>query len=153
MFKYFRQFLKESEAVDDLMSRAKELVNDEKLKVVLNDCLEGKYPSVQVVPTPGADSYVGVALNDGAPLSEIFHTSDPVVALVAIVIRNTNKEDVESIKSELTLSGEFLNYSVFAGERPMTAGEIAKRFNFSYKVPAGDAVPFFTSTPISRKTY
>jgi hypothetical protein len=151
MFSYYNQFLKESENSD--IHLAEKLSKNDHLSGVLNDCEEGKFPHVQIVVTSGASSYIGIAFNDGFPVTDVYKTTDPKVALTSIVVKNTNRKDPESIASILKASSDFLTYSVFAGDRKMTRDEISRMFNYDIKISPGDAVPFYTSTPLSNKTY
>jgi hypothetical protein len=149
MFLNYEQFLNES--VDSRLKIAQEASKDPHLAEILNDCEEGKYPGVQVVITPGTKSYVGVAINDGDSISEVYPVGDPKVALVAIAMKNTGKSDPESISKILTASpDDWLNYTVFAGERELSPEDIANKYNFKYQVPAGDAMGVFTSTPVKK---
>lgn len=148
MFLSFEEFLNESIGT---LEKAMNLMSNKKLAEVLNNCEEGKYQHVQVQPTAGATSYIGVAINDGTPISEVYETTDPKAALVAIVIKNTGKEDPNDISSILSFEEPILNYTVFAGNKPMTSREIADRYNFNTIKTVGDAVPFYTA-PIL-KTY
>lgn len=152
MFLDYISFLNES--FERFLERASELAASKELAEKLAECSEGKYPNVQIVDTPGADSYVGVAINDGASFSEVYKVSDPRVALVAIVMKNTGKDDTKSIIDEITSEDHsILRYSVFGGNKVMDPKEIAARFNLDiYKVPNGDTVSYCTSTPI-RKTF
>ena len=146
----FDEFLNESKS--DVLEKAMSLVNNKNLAEILNNCEEGKYQHVQIQPTTGADSYVGIAINDGTPVSEVYHTPDPKIALVAIVMKNTGKDNPDEISSILSFDEPSLNYVVFAGNRPMTSREIADRYNFDRLKTVGDAVPFYTTTSIL-KTY
>lgn len=149
--KNFSDWLSESKVEDSLL-HAKEIFHDSDMKELFNDVEEGKYPSIQVIKTPGATSYIGVALNDGFPLTEVFHTSSPIEALLAIIILDNRTTNPEVIKGELTREELLLQYVVFAGDRKPTSEEMAKRFNITYQDPDDNSVSFYTSTPI-RKTY
>jgi hypothetical protein len=147
MFLNYSEFINESK--DERISLAKSLASQKHLAEVLNNCEEGKHKSVQINITPGASSYVGVALNDGETFSEVYPVSDPKVALVALVMKNTGRKDPKEISNILTVDDEILNYAVFAGDRAMTHKEVIDKYNFGYKIPAGDAVPIYTSTPVT----
>ena len=151
MFSYYNKFLRESENND--IYAAEKISKTKELSDILNGCEEGKFPQIHVSVTSGADSYVGIAFNDGSPFSELYKTTDPKVALTAIVMKNIGKTDPDYIISVLKETSDFLTYSVFPGNRKMSPAEISKMFNFDLKVSPGDAIPFYTSTPISGKTY
>lgn len=143
MFKNYSEFLNES--VEEDLSLAKKLASDNELKPILDNCLEGVYPHISVVETHDAKSYLAIALNDGAPHSEVYRIDDPRIALVAIMIKNTGRKKLEEIKSLIETQDPVLAYSVFAGDQKMTRDEILSRFNF--KKPEM-TVPYFTSTPV-----
>ena len=138
-------------AIFESFETAKELILDPKLKEVLNDCEEGMYPAVQIVPTPGADSYVVASLvND--PVSEVFSTGDPKLALLMMISALLKTQDPSVIANELTDEDGLLKYSVFAGDRRMTSQEVANKYNIRFHDWDGNALPYLSSTPI-RKTY
>jgi hypothetical protein len=147
-FLNYGDFLNESSSLEV----AKDVHSSDKLSTLLNDVVEGKLPHIQVVPTPGADSYVGVAINDGSSISRVYVTPDPKVALVAIIVKNTGRTKPEEIASIIEYPDGYLNYVVFAGDRAMTQKEVADRFNFTYNTNDGNTISFMTSSPI-RKTY
>jgi len=147
MFHDYESYLNESENAERIH---KLIIKNSELSEVLNKAIEGFYSHIQVIVTEGVTSYVGVALNDGESISEVYKTADPKVALVSIIIKNSGRKDVENLISLITTEDNYLAYSVFPGNRPMSQQEVADRFNFDYKVPPGDAVPFYTSTPIKK---
>ena len=147
----YDEFVNENK-IQDLLKIAGDLQNSNKeIAGILNDCEEGKHTSVQIVPTPGATSYIAVALNNGYPMAEVYTTSDPQRALLALVMKNINSEKPEKIKYELTDNAPLLQYSVFGGDRKPTLKEVADRFNFKYGDFSSDALAFYTSTPISKR--
>mgnify|MGYP003329070564 CR=1 FL=1 len=152
MFLNYNDFLNESSSVQELYI-AKKISEEKLLAEFLNDAEEGKFPWIQISITPGAKSYVGVAINDGSSVSQVYQTTDPKVALVAITIKNTHRETPEEIHSVLSHPDDFLSYTIFAGDRPMTKKEVSKRYNTNYKIEAGDAVPYYISTPTTNQTY
>jgi hypothetical protein len=144
----FQEFLFESH---DWLSIAKKASQSEELRELLNDCEEGKYPAIQVVPTPGADSYVAIAMGDKM-ISDVFLTDDPKVALTAVVMKNLDTKDPEKVANLLKDKEGLLQYSVFAGDRKPTPKEIQARFNVRFSDDVGNMTAYLTSTPI-RKTY
>ena len=147
----YKEFLNESNNTD-LLKRAGDLQSrDKEIADILNDCEEGVHPSIQIVPTAGATSYIAIALNDGYPVAEVYTTADPQRALLALVMKNINSEKPDRIKYELSDDAPLLQYSVFAGERKPTLKEVADRFNFKYADFSSDALAFYTSTPISKR--
>jgi hypothetical protein len=150
VFFNYSEFLKESTSKEERLALAEKLLSDTDLKEVLIDCEEGKYPQVQIAITPGAKSYVGVALNDGSSISEVYKTENPRVALLALVMKNTGKQTPEEIASVLTVKDVFLHYAIFAGDKPMSQREVADRYNFLYNIDPSDAIGVFTTTPIKK---
>jgi hypothetical protein len=144
----FQEFLFEKH---DWLSPAEKAAQSDHLKELLNDCEEGKYPAVQVIPTPGADSYIAVAMGDNL-LSDVFLTDDPKVALTAVVMKNLKTEDPKRVAEVIRNKEGLLQYSVFAGDRKPTKKEIMDRFNVRYSDDVGNMTAYLTSTPI-RKTY
>jgi hypothetical protein len=143
MFKNYSEFLNES--LDEDLSLAKKLASDSELKPILDNCLEGIHSHISVVETHDARSYVAIALNDGAPISEAYKVEDPRIALVAIMIKNTGRKTAEEIKSLIETHDPILAYSVFAGDEKMSRDEILSRYNFTKPEMT---VPYFTSTPV-----
>ena len=150
MFLSYTEFIRES--AENRIFQAEKVARDPQLAKILNDCEEGKHVHVALNVTPGADSYVGVAINDGTSTSEVYKTSDPKVALIAIIMKNTSRTSPEEIASILKTKDDFLNYTVFAGDRAMTQEEVAKKYNSEFKISPGVASQFFTSTPIKKET-
>lgn len=146
MFKSFDQFLNESYEKD--LSLARKFAVDSEMKPVLDNCLEGVYSHISVIDTHGAKSFVAVALNDGAPICEVYNVSDPRIALLAIIIKNTQRDELEEVKSIIETHDSQLNYSVFGGDKKLTTEEILNRYNF--KKPDNVVPPFITDTPITK---
>jgi hypothetical protein len=147
----YDQFLNENEKQNFLKQAGDILDQDAEMAEILNDCEEGKYTAVQILPTPGTKRYVAVAINDGYPVADIYQTSDPKRALLALLIKNLRISSREAIIGELTSNSQVLQYSVFASDKKPTLKEIADRFNFNYADFSGDALAFYTSTPISKR--
>jgi hypothetical protein len=144
----FQDFLFEKH---DWLNAAEKASQSEHLKELLNDCEEGKHPSIQVVPTAGADSYVAVALGDNL-VTDVFLTDDPKVALAAIVMKNLKSEDPKKVAEVIRSKEGLLQYSIYAGDRKPTPMEVMDRFNMRYSDDVGNMTAYLTSTPI-RKTY
>jgi hypothetical protein len=147
----YSQFLNESSKNTLLKTAADILTQDTEMAELLNDCEEGMYTAVQIVPTAGAKEYIAVALNNGYPTADVYNTSDPKIALLAHVMNNIKKVNREFIMGQLKDKSQLLQYSVFAGNEKPTLKEIADRFNFNYADFSGDALAFYTSTPISKR--
>lgn len=151
--KKYRKFNEDSTSKANIIDKARELVSNSFLKSVLLDCINGKLPSVQVTFSESVKSYVAVSINVEKLFSEVYYTEDPKVALVAMIIEDTGKELPEEIANVLTTNNNgHLRYTVFPGTRKMSPREIANKYNFKYDISPGDAVPFYTSTPI-KKSY
>lgn len=143
MFKNYNEFLNESQ--EDELILAEKLASEDKFKLVSDKCKEGMHPHISIDAVHDAKSYVTVALNDGSPISEVYATEDPMVALIAIIIKNTGRKKSDEILSIIETDDPILAYSVFPGDHKMTSDQIANRFNFSK--PEND-VPFYVSTPV-----
>lgn len=128
----YSEFLFESKK-HDIVEKAKKLLQHEDLRQTLQDCVDGKREKIQVVPTEGAKSYVAVAINSGGfPISEVFHTSDPKLALLCILLMNDGMEKTaDELISIMNIRDSLLQYSVFPGERKMTTEEILAKYNVS----------------------
>jgi hypothetical protein len=143
MFKNYNEFLNESK--EDDLAIAEKFATEDKFKSASDNCKEGMHPHISITAVHDAKSYVTVALNDGSPISEVYITEDPMVALIAIIIKNTNRKKSDEILNVIETNDSMLAYSVFPGDEKMTSDQIANRFNFSK--PEND-VPFYTSTPV-----
>jgi hypothetical protein len=143
MFKNYNEFLNESKE-DDLVL-AEKIAAEDKFKSVSDKCEEGMHPHISITAVHDAKSYVAVALNDGSPISEVYSTKDPMVALIAIIIKNTSRKKSDEILSIIETNDSLLAYSIFPGDQKMTDDQIANRFNFS---KPENNVPFYTSTPV-----
>ena len=142
MFLDYNDFIFEShsspvEKAEHLMGKYEELRN------VLQDCVDGKYAKINIIETAGADSYVTVATNSGVPYSEVFNTTDPKIALLSIVIDNTEKTNHKEIMQYLQVEDSLVQYSVFPGNRKMTDEEMEAKFSALYDDPSTH-VPLFT---------
>lgn len=143
MFKNYNEFLNESK--EDDLALAEKFAKEDKFKSISADCQEGMHPHISINAVHDAKSYVAVALNDGSPVSEAYQTENPMIALIAIIIKNTGRKKSDEILSIIETNDSLLAYSVFPGDHKMTDDQIANRFNFSK--PEND-VPFYTSTPV-----
>jgi len=143
MFKNYNQFLNETK--EDDLALAEKFASKDKFKSVLDKCKDGMHPHISINAVHDAKSYVTVALNDGSPMSEVYQTENPLVALIAIIIKNTNRKKSDEVLSIIETNDSLLAYSVFPGDQKMTDDQIANRFNFS---KPENNVPFYTSTPI-----
>ena len=99
--------------------------------------------------TPEAKSYVGVAINDGNSVSEVYKTSDPRLALLSIIMKNIDKEDIDSVIDIIRFQDSHLNYTVFSGNRKMTPEQVAAKYNLAGGLAASQMAPF-VNTPISK---
>ena len=148
-FKTYDQFLNESLDKSDIFNKAAEAVKHESLKEILVDCEEGKNPSIRIVKTETAKAYLGVSISLDNLFSELYMTTDPKIALVAIIMKDANTEEIEKIRDIiLDKNNGYLRYDVFAGENVMTPREIADKYNFQYRTTNGDGIPYYTATPI-----
>lgn len=146
--KSYHDWINES---DDILEIAHKIAQDPEVHELLIDCEEGKNESIRVTPLESARSFVAVSIDTSSLFSRVYETMDPLVALVAIIIEDTGKKDLRSVKETLMdINNGYLRYDVFAGEREMTPHEIADKYNFQYRTSPGDAIPFYTSTPIKR---
>ena len=147
MIKNYNNWLNESK--EDLLELAKDFSQNSILEDLLVECEEGKNPSIRIVNTETAKSYVGVSISIDNLFSVVYITTEPRIALVATIMKDLNTKDIEKIKSViLDGNGGYLRYDVFAGENTMTPREIADKYNFQYRTTPGDAIPFYTSTPV-----
>jgi len=143
MFKNYNEFLNESK--ENELALAEKFSKEDKFKSMSDKCKEGMHPHISITETHDADSYTTVALNDGSPISEVYKTKDPVVALIAIIIKNTGRKKSDEILSIIETDDPLLAYSVFPGDHKLTDDQIANRFNFS---KPDNNVSFYTSTPV-----
>jgi hypothetical protein len=143
MFKNYNEFVNESK--EDDFTLAEKFASEDKFKSVSDKCQAGMHPHISITSVHDAKSYVTVALNDGSPISEVYNTEDPIVALIAIIIKNTGRKKSDEILNVIETNDSVLAYSVFPGDQKMTDDQISNRFNFS---KPENNVPFYTSTPI-----
>lgn len=145
MFKTYDDFLNESEE----FSIAKKMIENKQMSQALQDCIDGKFVHIRVMITPEAKSYVGVAINDGNSISEVYKTSDPRLALLSIIMKNIDKEDIDSVIDIIRFQDSHLNYTVFSGNRKMTPEQVAAKYNLAGGLSASLMAPF-VNTPISK---
>lgn len=149
MFLDYDEFLLESKTTSCL-DLASKLMEKPRLKQILQDCVDGIHPKIQITPIQGTTSYVAVAMNSGVPESAVFKTSDPRKALLAMIILNTGKRDPEEIISIIGVNDVLVEYSVFPGTRKLSDEEMKARYNLTYSEFA-EFLPIFTVTPIIKK--
>lgn len=133
------------------IEKAEMLLRDKELTLLMQKCEAGENVSIQIIRTEGATSYIGVALNDGEPVASVFHVSDPILAMVAIIIKNTKSDNIDTVKKEVKRQNQLLRYSVYPGKHTPTAKEVADRFNIRYGDFSNDNLPWMISTPINKR--
>jgi hypothetical protein len=150
MFKSYSSFFQIQEKENSQLFDAEKMAASEEFSTILKNAKESKYSHVQINITPGAKSYVGVAIDDNDSISEVYSTEDPCAALLAIIMKSSGKKDKNFIKEAIRERRIFLKFAVFAGDEPMSREEVISKYNLSYEIYPGDAISFFTSTPIRK---
>lgn len=149
MFLDYDEFLFESKS-SSCLDLASKLMDNSRMKQILQDCVDGIHPKIQITPIQGTASYVAVAMNSGVPESAVFKTSDPKKALLAMIILNTGKKDLEEIISIINVNDVLIEYSVFPGTKKLSDEEMKARYNLTYSDFA-EFLPIFTGTPVIKK--
>lgn len=147
MLKNFKEW-----ETNDFLEKSREFCKNSLLKTTLDEAEEGKYPGVKIQRINTTKSYVAVCLDIDNLFSLVFETENPQEALVAIIIKSTKKGTAEKIARFIKdpQSG-FLKYDVFGGDTELSPQEIANKYNLGYNMTSGDAVPYYTSTPIVKQ--
>lgn len=128
---------------------ADEMLKDEDLKTFMERAEEGFFPHIKMELNSLSDSFVCVALDYNSTKSKVYCTSDPKKALVAFVMRREGIKNSSDMKEFLDNdNGAFLRYIVYPGRTPLSFDEIVKKFNLSIHHTVGDAIPFYTQTPV-----
>jgi hypothetical protein len=147
MIKNYNNWLNESK--EELLELAKDFSQNPTLKDLLTECEEGKNPSIRIVNTETAKSYIGVSISPDNLFSDLYMTTNPKIALIATIMKDANTEEIKKIRDIiLDKNSGYLRYDVFAGENAMTAREIADKYNFQYRTTNGDSIPYYTATPV-----
>ena len=145
MFKTYNDFLNESEE----FSIAKKMIENKQMSQALQDCIDGKFVHIRIMITPEAKSYVGVAINDGNSISEVYKTSDPRIALLCIIMKNIGKDDIDSVIDIIRFEDSYLNYAIFSGNKKMTPEQVAAKYNLAGGLTPAQLAPF-VNTPINK---
>jgi hypothetical protein len=152
MIKNYTTWINESE--DNSLEEAKKLCETPELKDLLKEVEEGVHSNIRIQRTATSKSYVGVCIESDNLFSEMYITENPRAVLVAIIMKASKRKKATEIRDIIMdPTGGFLHYDVFPGENKLSSIEIANKYNFAYRTTDGDAVPFYTSSPVNIPLY
>ena len=132
----------------NLKKLAKKLLKNQNLLEFLEACENGEIPQIQIQRIESSESYVAIATNSGNPESEVFKTSDPFIALVSLVIKDTKFTTADQILEAMYINSQTVTYSVLPGNRKMTKRELEDRYNMSYPDFTQEGTVKMTNSPI-----